>query len=385
MSPPRSTPEDFALMQGGPLFRLLQRLTLDNPTHPLREAGGRVLFALALSWLPTFVLAWAGGLQNVFLHDRAVQAVFLFSLPTLLVGEDYVNGRIAEAARRPVLIELLPPPELAKYRAVLANAGKRRDDWRAELLIAAIAYGIVLAKFRMAIELPRFVFAGGTLTAAGGWYALVGLPLFWFELLRWVWRFVIWGDVLIHLARLDLRLVATHADRTGGLRYLAKTQASFSVVVFAVGCVVSALSHGARLVLSEATILEYARTQLEFALVALVIVNAPLLAFARKLLEAKRAAGERMDALVARHGRDFEWRWMYGPREPETPLARQDFSSQIDLASSFEVAEQMRWLPFSLRAVIAVIASGLLLPIVPRLVADRQLLDALLQVVSKMM
>jgi hypothetical protein len=41
--------------------------------------------------------------------------------------------------------------------------------------------------------------------------------LFWFLLLRWLWRHAVWGLLLRDLARLELRLVATHPDGAGGL------------------------------------------------------------------------------------------------------------------------------------------------------------------------
>jgi hypothetical protein len=50
----------------------------------------------------------------------------------------------------------------------------------------------------------------------------VSLPLFWFLLGRWVWRFVTWGLMLRDIARCDLRLVATHADRCGGIAFIGE-------------------------------------------------------------------------------------------------------------------------------------------------------------------
>ena len=50
------------------------------------------------------------------------------------------------------------------------------------------------------------------LTLAGWWTELVSLPLFYFLLLRGLWRYLIWAWLLSRLASLELRLVATHPD-----------------------------------------------------------------------------------------------------------------------------------------------------------------------------
>jgi len=49
------------------------------------------------------------------------------------------------------------------------------------------------------------------LTLAGWWALLVALPLFWFLLGRWPWRFTTWG-LLRDIAGCDLHLVATQPD-----------------------------------------------------------------------------------------------------------------------------------------------------------------------------
>lgn len=40
--------------------------------------------------------------------------------------------------------------------------------------------------------------------------------------LRWLWRFVVWGLLLRDLARLDLQLAVTHPDRVGGPGFISQ-------------------------------------------------------------------------------------------------------------------------------------------------------------------
>ena len=70
------------------------------------------------------------------------------------------------------------------------------------------------------------------LTLAGWWLLLVALPLFWFLLGRWLWRFATWGLLLRDIAGCDLRLVATHPDRCGGLSFIGGYPNTYVLFVF---------------------------------------------------------------------------------------------------------------------------------------------------------
>ena len=77
-------------------------------------------------------------------------------------------------------------------------------------------------------------------TWAGWWAVLVAIPLFWFLLGRWLWRFVTWGWMLRDIARCDLRLVATHPDRCGGIAFIGQYPKTYMMFVFALSTVVAA-------------------------------------------------------------------------------------------------------------------------------------------------
>jgi hypothetical protein len=379
--PAHSTPEDFALMRGGPTFSLMMRLRLERHGHPVLNVLAKALLGWLLGWYPLALLSLASGHGHWFVDDLRVQAIFFFSIPALLIGEDYVNGRLAWAAGLPVLLELLPPDALGRYRAALTRAARQRDQAGAELLLLVLAFVITGLKLILGVGIPRFAYDGPHLTPAGVFYIAVGYPLFWFLVLRWAWRFSIWTGVLVRLSRLDLQLVPTHADAAGGLRYLAVCQASFSIVVFAIGVVVSAMGWRVHDLLTQEGLIAYARQQLVYAIAALVVLNLPLLAFCRKMLLAKRRADAQFSALVARHGRAFEKKW-FSPGS--APLGNEDMSSEIDITSAYEQASKMRWVPIGLRPLLAELLSGLALPLVPRLLADRQLVEALLKVMPKL-
>ena len=130
---------------------------------------------------------------------------------------------------------------------------RRRDLRLAELACVVAAYAITLAGVLHALDtdasswLVTVGLEGARLTAAGWWCALVSSPLFWFLLLRWLWRHAVWGLLLRDLARLPkLRLVATHPDGAGGLAFIGQYPNAFAAFVFALSCVLGAARSRAR-------------------------------------------------------------------------------------------------------------------------------------------
>ncbi|RWN59381.1 hypothetical protein [Mesorhizobium sp.] len=79
------------------------------------------------------------------------------------------------------------------------------------------------------------------MTLAGWWCLLISAPIFSFLFLRWLWRHHVWGLLLLRdVAKLDLRLTASHPDGRGGLRFIGQYPNVYSTFVFAINCVVAA-------------------------------------------------------------------------------------------------------------------------------------------------
>ena len=146
---------------------------------------------------------------------------------------------------------------------------------------------------------------GARLTLAGWWCALVSSPLFWFLLLRWLWRHGVWGLLLHDLARLDLRLVATHPDGAGGLAFIGQYPNAFAAFVFALSCVLGAAiaQHLLRGGPSAAT---YGQLMCAWLVVVVILFGAPLLAFSGPLRRLKEATLLVAGAVATRHERAAE-------------------------------------------------------------------------------
>ena len=146
---------------------------------------------------------------------------------------------------------------------------------------------------------------GARLTAAGRWCALVSSPLFWFLLLRWLWRHAVWGLLLRDLARLELRLVATHPDGAGGLAFIGHYPNAFVAFVFALSCVLGAAIARA-LLQGGLAAAAYGQLMAAWLVVVMILFGLPLLAFSRPLRRLKEATLLAASSVATRRERATE-------------------------------------------------------------------------------
>jgi hypothetical protein len=217
------------------------------------------------------------------------------------------------------------------------------------------------------------------LTLTGWWALLLALPLFWFLLGRWLWRFATWGLLLRDIARCDLRLVATHPDRCGGIAFIGQYPKSYTLFVFALSSVVAAgvLKH---VVYGGASLMSF-----KFALFGMIVFFSvvfvlPLLAFAPVLKALKHHGLSRYGALASRHNLAFEAKWVGGAAgDPaEGPLGSPDVSSLADLAAGYEFVKSIRPLPVTKESVVPPVLAALvpLAGVALTQAPFRQILDA---------
>ena len=106
----------------------------------------------------------------------------------------------------------------------LRSAARLRDSTLAELLLIALSSASASTRPGTSTQecpsrpgTPPRRQPGPTLSLAGLWLISVSLPLLHFVLLRWYYRLWIWGRLLLQISKIDLALIPTHPDRTGGL------------------------------------------------------------------------------------------------------------------------------------------------------------------------
>lgn len=243
---------DFLIAHGGPFYELQRRLGLlhEHAFHARRRA----LIALALAWGVPLLLAilaghaWGGAaLQRPYLLDLGVWSRFLVAVGVLVLSEQMVEQQLHTIQAQFTRAPLLAPESRTDAAAAVLRALRRRDLPLAELVILAVAFLLAISGAQLklggdpSLWLAQADGAGVLhLTMAGWWCMLVSAPLFWFLVLRWLWRHLVWGLLLRDVARLELRLVATHPDGYGGLAFIGGYPNAFAAFVFAMTCVVAA-------------------------------------------------------------------------------------------------------------------------------------------------
>lgn len=272
-----------------------------------------------------------------------------------LVQQFVATGIAASAAK----------PCLAQARRHLE---RRASSGVAEVAMLALSYVLAYAWIDAGlVRIPtgtwfgRLVDGAFQLNLAGWWIMLVALPLFWFLLLRWLWRFGIWGLLLRDIARCDLRLVATHPDRCGGIAFIGQYPKTYLLFVFAVSTVVSATVLK-QVVFGGVSLMAFKFALLSMILFLLAAFAAPLAFFSPKLVQLKRRGLSTYGTLVSRHNLAFEARWIAqsDPEQAEEPLGSPDMSSLADLAAGYELVKKMRAVPLTKESFMLVLLAALI-------------------------
>jgi len=364
-------PRDFSVVLGGPLYQLFRKAHLTGDA--LELVRQRLLLIVALSWLPLLVLCLLQGtalgttVAVPFLRDIEAQARFLLVIPLLVGAEIIVHQRLRFVASQFRQRGLIPEAARPRFDAALASTVRLRNSVWAEVAIIVFVYvvGLPLARRQhAALDIATwFATTGGRLSPAGVWYVYFSLPLTQFLLLRWYYRLFIWTRFLWQVSRIELRLVPTHPDHLGGLRFLSTATAAFAPLAFAHGAFVAAWI-ATRIFLHHAALLDFKIAIIAVGVWTLILFLAPFLVFSPRLAEARRQGERDYGPLAARYSQQFDDKWVQTDKPGEPLLGSSDIQSLADLANAYTVVKTMRSVPITRQAVIQVLGSTLA-PIAP--------------------
>lgn len=385
MSAPTSTPSDnylrnppeFSLVHGGPLFQLLLRAHLSNDA--LELAHQRIIVIALLAWLPLLLLSalegnlLGGNVAVPFLMDVEVHIKFLLAIPLMVGAELVVHRRMRLVVKQFLDRNLIPESAMPRFDAAIRSAFRLRNSTLAEVLLIALVYGfgiLVVWRHYTALDAPTWFATpsadGSSLSLTGMWYAYLSLPIFQFLLLRWYYRLFVWARFLWQVSRIELNLVPTHPDRTGGLGFLAGTVFAFIPLLMAHGAIVAG-NLANRIFHLGATLPEFKGEILLLVVWLLLVVLGPLLVFAPKLAAAKRTGLREYGTLAQRYVREFDAKWLRGGAPADEPFVGSgDIQSLADLGNSFEVVRTMNVAPVSKDAILR-LAAAVVVPVVPLL------------------
>lgn len=350
---------DFSLVLGGPLYQLLRRSHL--ATDALELVHRRMLFIAGLTWLPLLILslldgyAWKG-VPVPFLYDVDSHCRLLVALPLLIFAELVVHRRMRPLVRQFLDRGLIPESQRERFLGIVQSAGRLRNSLIAEILMIAFVYGVGVRYIwqNMAAVNVNTWYApagAGIRPLAGLWYAYVSLPVFQFIMFRWYFRLIVWLRFLWQVSRLDLRLVPTHPDLSGGLGFLAATVYAFIPLLLAHGVLFSGTIANA-IFYEGAKLPQYQLLIFGMVAGALLFVLGPLLVFLGPLSAARRKGLGEYGALANRYVRDFDNKWLRnGAPEGEALIGSADIQSLADLSNSFDVIRRMNIVPFNLQTI----------------------------------
>jgi hypothetical protein len=361
---------EFSLTRGGPLFAILTSVGLvGHGEHDARRPG--LVFA-AISWGPMVLLAlprWATARAlDPVVRDPAVHVRLLVAIPFFFLAEALLEERCASSFRRLVGGYLHRKTEAAPFAR---SAERLRDAWLAEAAILAISIALgqsALWGITSGSGALRGVGVRPSFTAAFVWYAVVGLPVFQFLLLRSLYRWAIWCRLLVSLSRIQLELVPTHPDGAGGISCVGEPVESFAVIVLA-GASVVAATWGYRLVVDDIDSKAFASPFILLVVICMVTAFGPLFFFTVHLWRARIAGLREYSGFARRYTKLFHERWIIQAND-ESLLGTPDISGLADLGTSYEKLEKMKLVPFGPRLAIIVLAATFT-PMVPILAIEQ--------------
>ena len=365
---------DFSLVLGGPLFQLFRRTHLSGDA--LELVRRRVVVIALVAWVPLLLLSVIGGhalggtIKVPFLYDIEAHVRFLIALPILVVAEMIVQSRVRPAVKRFSERRIIIPDDIPRFHAAIHSAMRLRNSVAVEVGILIFVYTAGLWIWRSDIATGAASWYATTessqlhLTLAGYWYAFVSIPIFQFILLRWYLRFFIWFQFLWRISKLNLRLTATHPDRTAGLGFLGTSSYAFGPILFAQGALLAGLI-AVRILYEGQNLMTFKMEAVGLVGFFMLFILSPLVVFAPHLSRAKRDGLRDYGQLASRYVQGFEEKWIPESASSEDELlGTGDIQSLADLGNSFTVVQEMRLVPFGLKDA-ARLAAATAAPLIP--------------------
>lgn len=385
--------DNFSLIDGG-LFRKVQvRLRVNNHQGALALAG------ICFAWLPLVIFnAIDGtlytGVSNPFVDDIAMHARILIALPVLILIRKVIDVKSSGVIKY-VSDFLLDPADRQKLLDVkLPRFRKLACSSLTELILLMIILGSILSIVKSGVYGglqggdTSWKFAGlpedNVMSLAGKWAVFVSIPFFQFMLLQWLWRYIVWMMLLFHISRLPLKLLPTHADRSGGLGILILAQRSFSFI-FAAGSLVLSGQLIGYIIKSPDDILMVQRVGIGYIILSVILLMLPLVFFIGRLVKTKQLGLLHLSELGIEMSQTFEKEWLNKePFEDRVEKRQVDPSMAYDYSSMYDVLQQLRVVPITLRDVIG-IAVSLALPFVPILFVYYSAAEVLAKILGLLM
>ncbi|MDX8495328.1 hypothetical protein RFN29_27600 [Mesorhizobium sp. VK22B] len=307
---------EYLASHGAPFYDLQLRIGL------LRRdslcVSRRALILVAMTWGVPLVLSAVAGRalgpadRSPFLLDMIAWARFFVAVGAFVLAEQMTEDAHRATLRQFERAPVIAPSSIDDAVNAVLRACRGRDSRTAEAVCLLLALLISVASYSRLTSVPGSSWAveaspgeHNRLTLAAWWCLMVSGPIFWFLLLRTVWRGFVWSELLRRLAGLELRLVATHPDGNGGLGFVGQVPNAYTLFVFAVSCVVGAAlaRHGLDQQLTTTTA---TAVMAGWLLVVFGLLCFPLTAFSNPLARLKKETLAATGAQATQFHREWE-------------------------------------------------------------------------------
>ena len=360
---------------GGPLTRWERSLGLLKAHRSL--VANRALIAVVIGWVPLAILA---GVQLLissdesaksFFTDISVHARFLVAVPALLYAEQECLPRLGKIVNHFQETGMVIGEDTVRFQAAVTSTRRLLSSNAVDLVLLVLVYVVVVVialYFSTEALMPwyrRGAMSGLRLSPAGWWHVVVSLPLLLFIFFIWIWRLALWTRFLFLMSRLNLRLIAAHPDRVGGLKFVSTSLRGFRLISFACGTVVAGAILN-RQVHQGHQPFEFQKLLIGLLVFLAILFAGPMTIFLKKLRETKNRGTFEYGALAMTVGKQFESTWLPQRNSLEKKsLDVLDFSATTDLYSVVGNVSAMREVPFTLRELIGPIGVSAMLPFLP--------------------
>jgi len=352
--------DDFSPIDNELPLRWYRRLHL-APAGGL-GTGRRALFFAAVTWLP--IVVWAvltgrfltGGGESL-LHHYGVHVRCIVAIPLFILAEGALHDTVRRIAANFESSGVLAPAQRAAFEQLVSDVRRLRDASLPWVLVVGVTIAWIMTDIPSAHEdaLSWAAAGDGTLGFGGWWFAYVARPIFLALLLGWLWRMLLVAYWFWRIGRLELSIVPTHPDHTGGLAFVEKLPRAYAMVTFAVSAIIaSRWAH--EIAYHDVTLKSLQLPIGMFAGLWLLLALLPLFALAPPLLAARVRAMPAYSALVGEQGRLVHRRWIL--REPvaaDPILDAPEIGPVADAAAMYDAVAAMRIVPIGKSAILHVV------------------------------
>lgn len=363
----------------------ITNLILSNDSH----TGVRIVVLSGIAWLPLVVLTL---IEGTFISDA-------ITIPFIKDVVPYVRGLVIIPLL--VMADNVIEPMMTRIVGYLRTSGVVPESERERLdgAVKKMAYLINIRWIQLAIVVLAVLVSwllrtdyvdmwkeegitswalqmvDGEVddTIAGLWFLFVTSPLVTFLFYRWIWRYIAWIVFLYRVSRLKLELYASHTDLAGGLGIFGGGQSLFGILFLVMATMIS--SQLANNLLYEGEdLLDVRLIVVVFIIISVVLIEAPLLFFARRLFNLKRRALAEYGALQHQISGDFHRNWISD--EGRELVDSMQPSAMADYSAVYEIVSSMRIVPLNPRVII-VLAAILMLPFFPLALTEQSIWEVL--------